>query len=399
MLKRVKSEYALLSIFMTSNIAGSGIAPMLPNIASHFEGGEELSKLILTIPSVVSVPLILFSAILLKFFTKRTLILTGLCVYSFVGVATFLSLSESSLVFFRALAGLGAGLVIPYSTAMISDYYKNEQKEYVLSKSGISSNIGGVIMLILTGYLASIYWRLGFLVPLISLIPIYLIHKKIPPKPKTVYHKYPFVFNLIFKKEIFIIALVYFIIMVLVFQYFSSVSFVIQQNNLGGSFQSGIAQSFYMMAGIISNSLMNIVKKISPNLLYAFQMLFLAQGFFTLFGNNIDFIDVCFASFLIGIGFGSFGNSMISLATVHATKINRATAISLLIASMYLGQFVSPVFFTFLNNLLGIEKYSSTFLLEGILFTCLALFLFVKFITHKHDIDIIDIFRKEETGK
>lgn len=389
MLKSVKIEYALLSIFLTTNIAGSSIAPMLPSIASNFKGGEDLSKLILTIPSLLAIPFILFSAILLKIFTKRTLILTGLSIYCFSGVASFLSFSENYLLFFRGLMGIGAGLIMPYATALITDYYKDDKKDLVLSKSGISSNLGGIILLTSIGFLTSIYWRLGFLVPLISLLPMYLLYTQIHPKIQTSYHKYPFVFNIIFKKEIFLISLVYFLIMVLVFQYFSSISFVIKQNNIGGPFHAGIAQSFYMMAGIISNSLMNLVKKVSPNLLYAFQMLFVAQGFFTLYDSNLDFIKICFASFLIGIGFGSFGNSMISLATNYATKINRASTISLLIASMCLGQFVSTIFFSYIAILFHINKYFDIFLIEGIIFIIIALFLFSKFIVANYKTKII----------
>lgn len=389
MLKSVKIEYALLSIFLTNNVAGSVISPMLPSIASNFDGGEEISKLILTIPSLIAVPFILFSFILLKFFTKRTLILTGLSIYCFSAVANFLSFSEQYLLFFRGLMGVGAGLIIPYATALIADYYKDEKKDYVLSKSGISSNIGGITMLILTGYLASIYWKLGFLVPLISLLPMYLLYTQIDPKIKTSVHKYPFIFNLIFKKEIFIIGFIYFAIMVLVFQYFTSISFVIKQNNIGGPLHAGIAQSFYMIAGVISNSLMNLVKKVSPNLLYAFQMLFIAQGFFTLYDSNIDLIRICFASFLIGIGFGSFGNSMISLATKYTTKINRANTISLILVSMYLGQFASPIFFSYVSELFNINKYFEMFLIEGIIFIVIALFLFSKFITVNSKMKII----------
>ncbi len=388
MFKWIKTEYALLSIFFTNYVAGSIISPMLPSIASNFLGGEQLSKLILTLPSLTAIPFILFSAILLRYFTKRTLILSGLSIYSFVAVASFLSFSEDYLLFFRGLAGVGAGLIIPYATALISDYYKNEKKEYILSKSGVSSNLGGIILLILTGLFTSVYWRLGFLVPLISLIPMYLIYTKIDPNIKSTYHKYPFVFNLIFKKEIFLVAFVYFFIMVLVFQYFSSISFVIKENNLGGPLQAGIAQSFYMFAGIISNMLMNLVKKVSPNLLYAFQMLFVAQGFFTLYDNDINFINICFASFLIGIGFGSFGNSMISLATNYATKVNRASVISLLLASMYLGQFTSHVFFSFIASLFKLDKYLDLFLIEGTIFVVIALYLFAKFITYKSPLDM-----------
>jgi MFS family permease len=361
-------------------IAGSYITPILPSIASNFEGGETFARQMLTTPSLIVVPFILFSAILLKFFSKKILILAGLSLYCISGVGTFLSFNADILLFFRSLSGVAAGLVTPYTTALITDYYKGDKKDAVISKSGISSNVGGILLLVLTGYVTSIYWRFGFLTPLLCLIPLYLIYTQIESYKKAADHKYPFVFGLIFKKEILYICLAYFLIMVFVFNYFASISFVIRNHNLGNSVQSGIAQSFYMLAAIIANLLLTIIKKQSSYLLFAFQLLFVAQGFFTLYYHNLDIVGVYFASFLIGMGYGAFFNSMLSLATAYTTKVNTANAISLMVASMYLAQFVSPLFLSKVSAWLGISQYAEMFLLEGILFVLIAIFLFSKFI-------------------
>jgi MFS family permease len=378
--KSLKIEYALLSVFITGYIAGSYITPMLPNIADNFEGDKDFARAMLITPSLIVVPFILFSAILLKFFNKKTLILSGLSVYCISAIGMFLSFSESYLLFFRSLSGVGAGLVTPYATALITDYYKDDKKDEVISKSGISTNVGGIVILIATGFFTSLYWRLGFLVPLACLLPLYLIYKYIEPKKRSAQHKYPFVFGLIFKKEIFLICIAYFFIMIFVFNYFAGISFVISNNNLGNSIQSGIAQSFYMIAALIANLLLTIIKRVSLYLLFAFQMLFVAQGFFTLYDKDLTLTSVYFASFLIGMGYGAFFNSMLSLATSYTTKVNSANAISLMVASMYLSQFLSPLILSRFSNLLNISQYFEMFLIEGILFVLIALFLFVKFI-------------------
>ncbi|MDR2007489.1 MAG: MFS transporter, partial [Alphaproteobacteria bacterium] len=313
----MKIEYALLSVFFTVYIAGSYITPVLPSIAQNFD--ESFARQMLITPSLIVVPFILFSAILLKFFSKKTLIISGLTLYCISGIGTFLSFDSGLLLFFRSLSGVAAGLVTPYTTALITDYYKDDKKDEVISKSGISSNVGGIALLVLTGYLTSIFWRFGLLIPIVCLLPMYLIYTQIESKRRAATHKYPFVFGLIFKKEIFYICIAYFLIMVFVFNYFASISFVIRNHNLGNSVQSGIAQSFYMLAAIFSNLLLTIIKKISSYLLFAMQLLFVAQGFFTLYDHNLNITGVYFASFLIGMGYGAFFNSMLSLATAYTT--------------------------------------------------------------------------------
>ncbi len=387
-------EYTLLSVFLTTNIAGSSVAPVLPGMALYFSNSEEVTKLFLIIPSFVVFPFILFSGFLLKIWSKKKLILFGLSLYVISTVLSFSTSDYIFLLFYRSLTGIGAGLVIPYATSLIADYYTEQEKDTMIAHAGVVGFGGSVVILFLTGLLASINWRLGLLPPLISLLPIYLVYRNITPKNQLKSHKYPFIFNLIFKKEIFIVSFIYFLVVVLMFQYFASISFLIINLGLGGAFKAGIAQSCFFLAGIISNLLMRVIKNISSSLLHSFQMMFIAQGFFTLGSADINFMTVCFASFLIGVGYGSFGSSMAVMISGYTTKINRVHSISILIGAMYMGQSFSPVFFSYFSSIFNMHNYSDIFLIEAIVFIIIAMGLFARFLSKNFRIISLNEIKK-----
>ena len=72
-----------------------------------------------------------------------------------------------------ALLGIGAGLIIPLSTGLISRYFTGEYRVRQFGYSSAITNMTLVVATAVTGYLAEVHWRLPFavyLLPLISLV-------------------------------------------------------------------------------------------------------------------------------------------------------------------------------------------------------------------------------------
>ena len=83
-------------------------------------------------------------------------------------INAYADLNSYLFIFFRALSGIGIGLVLPYASALISEYYVGVERNKILGLSGVVLYIGGALSLVLLGFLASIHWRLGFLIFLLA---------------------------------------------------------------------------------------------------------------------------------------------------------------------------------------------------------------------------------------
>ncbi len=73
-----------------------------------------------------------------------------------------------------ALLGIGAGLIIPLSTGLISRYFTGEYRVKQFGYSSAITNMTLVVATAVTGYLAEVHWRLPFVVYLLPLISLVL---------------------------------------------------------------------------------------------------------------------------------------------------------------------------------------------------------------------------------
>ena len=75
---------------------------------------------------------------------------------------------------FRALVGIGVGIIMPLSTGLLSFYYSKDKQDKLMGYSSAMNQMGGVIATLVAGLLASVSWRLSFLVYLIGLLSVVL---------------------------------------------------------------------------------------------------------------------------------------------------------------------------------------------------------------------------------
>jgi MFS family permease len=106
---------------------------------------------------------------------KKYLLLIGLVIYFFGGVGGGLARNITELLIIRALFGIGAGLIIPLSTSLIADFYEGVERTKMMGYSGSTSHFGGVIFLLVSGWLACISWRYAFVVYGLALVIILMV--------------------------------------------------------------------------------------------------------------------------------------------------------------------------------------------------------------------------------
>lgn len=166
---------SILSLSLLTVMAGAAVAPALEVIRAHFSDASRTSvQLIVSMPAVFIVITNLCFNRLAKKFGSKTLIMTGLVLYTAGGCCAGLFDSIGLVLLMRALVGVGVGMIMPLSTGLLTYYFPPEKREGLLGLASAANQLGGVIATLLAGLLAGISWRLSFMVYLMGLISIVL---------------------------------------------------------------------------------------------------------------------------------------------------------------------------------------------------------------------------------
>ena len=156
---------AIYSISMVTSLPGLAISPILGKLESIFSSTSELQlQMLESLPSFIIVPFILLAGRMSLYFNTKKLLITGLAIFSACSIAYPFADRMWALLLISGLLGIGAGLVIPFSTGLVADYfsgsYRTKQLGYV---SAITNRTLGIATL-LAGVLAGISWHLSFVV-------------------------------------------------------------------------------------------------------------------------------------------------------------------------------------------------------------------------------------------
>lgn len=166
---------SILSLSLLTVMAGAAVAPALEVIRAHFSDASRTSvQLIVSMPAVFIVITNLCFNRLAEKFGSKTLIMTGLVLYTAGGCCAGLFDSIGLVLLMRALVGVGVGMIMPLSTGLLTYYFPPEKHEGLLGLASAANQLGGVIATLLAGLLAGISWRLSFMVYLMGLISIVL---------------------------------------------------------------------------------------------------------------------------------------------------------------------------------------------------------------------------------
>lgn len=163
------------SISALTSLPGLAVSPMLGKLSQVFPKFTELDIQMLTsLPSLLIIPFILLSGKLTEKINSIYLLITGLVIFASCGVLYLLSSQMWQLIAISALLGVGAGLIIPLSTGLISMFFSGKYRVKQFGLSSAISNLTLVLATALTGYLAEVRWNLPFVVYLFPIISIIL---------------------------------------------------------------------------------------------------------------------------------------------------------------------------------------------------------------------------------
>lgn len=331
----------IISISMATVMAGAAISPALGLIAKAFpDASETMIKLILTAPSLMIIPFSFISSYLTTKLTKRTIIMIGLIVYLIGGISPQFASSIGTLLAFRFILGAGVGLLTPLSMSLINDYFDGNERTKMMGYNSAFSNFGGIVTMLLAGWLASFGWRTPFYVYLLGLIIFILIFLFLPKneiiKPEKTEKKSRLPF------AVYGYALAMGGIMLAYYSIATNMALYLEQNNLGGAGIAGTVIAFTTVGGMITSLLLVQIELVFKKFVIPVMLSSMGIAFLMLTITNnmtIVIISVC----LIGFGQGSLF-PIIVLKALDCVGFHQADqTVAITSSFIFLGQFVSPL--------------------------------------------------------
>ena len=173
------SLVALLGIWSVSaltSLPGLAVSPIMGQLSEKFPGATELELQMLTsLPSLLIIPFVLLAGKLAECIGYAKVLYWGLALFLLSGVLYFFSDSIAELILVSGLLGVGAGMIIPLSTALVSRFFVGDYRSRQFGYVSAITNLTLVVATALTGYLASLYWKLPFAVYLLPAISLLLV--------------------------------------------------------------------------------------------------------------------------------------------------------------------------------------------------------------------------------
>lgn len=173
-------KVALLLICMPSSMMVALLTSSLIYIYQDYaDYSESIVTMILTIPNLTVMIGLLLAPVLVKKIPIKHLILAGLTIFIAASVVPAWCENFYLLLFFRALSGVGCGLILPLQGTFLAAYPEKERAMLM----GLSATVGCIVaaaVVAVSGIIAAINWRYVFYLYLINVIALVLAAIFIP---------------------------------------------------------------------------------------------------------------------------------------------------------------------------------------------------------------------------
>jgi len=337
---------ALLLVSSLTVMSNATIAASMPRMAQVFHDtphAEFLSKLVLTTPALLIVVCAPIAGAIIDRFGRVRFLFANLVLYGLAGGSGFVLESLPAILIGRAFLGVAVAGIMTTSTTLLGDYYTGEARIRYAGTQSLFMSLGGVVFIGAGGILAEFNWRLPFLIYLSSwaiLIPAvrfldepsrHVRHADSGPDRRVPVATLALAYSLIF------FALVMF--------YMTPVQIPFLLRDIG-------ITSTAMAAGpIVIGSLASAASAMTLTRLrrfmgyvsvYAFSMMLIAAGY-AIIAVAQGYALVLVGAAVSGLGVGIiFTNSGLWVTALAPPRL-RGRLLGMMTASIYLGQFSSPI--------------------------------------------------------
>ncbi|HEU0221219.1 MAG TPA: MFS transporter [Paracoccaceae bacterium] len=172
-------------------LSGAILAPALPAIAEHFAATPNvglLTRLVLTMPALLIALAAPFAGILADRLGRRPLLIGAMLIYGFAGMSGMVLESLEAILMSRAVLGAAVAGIMTTVTALAGDYYAGPARDRFMGQQVAAIGFVGLGFLVGGGLLAELDWRLPFAVyglafALLPAVLVWILKPRREPRP------------------------------------------------------------------------------------------------------------------------------------------------------------------------------------------------------------------------
>lgn len=366
-------------------LASSAVSPALANMSQAFpDVSPALIGMLSTLPSFLGIPCTLVCGkIVGKKVSYRTLAILGMVISLVCGIAPAFTNSFALMLVWRALFGMGYGIISPLMMPMVMANFEGGDIYRQTSMNAVSTNIGAVVFQMLGGYACNAFgWRATFIIYVLMLPSLLAALFLLPEPPKQERHadekklSPAAIFSAAGKWCIF-----YLLHMILFYVSVLQTSNVVRSSGFGGSDTAAIILSVVTGGGVLGGYLYKRIKSWGEHAL-TFAYLALALGYLVLaICPNVWVMAL--GAVIVGIGFGINMPALQIFAGLAVPGYARSEAASYLNVFGSVGGFISSFVVTKIVELLGYQPGRPSFVVCIVGYCLMALVLFLGQFTKK----------------
>jgi MFS family permease len=352
------------------------ISSVLAKIAELFpQYSATTIQFLATCPCLVIIIMALVTGKLAEFIAKKYLALFSSSMFIVTAVGGFVSHQSLFILYvWEVTLGIGIGILVSLGTSLITDYFDGEERKSIMGLQSAAISIGGVVLSLFGGLLATIGWYYNYLTFLL-IIPGFILLLIGLPVNKPIRTKKSGVRVQVTARVVFVYGVIAFLFMLLFNVIPTNLAMHLKETGIAGSVNAGIASAVLMLSGVPAGLLYKSLARLLGERV-------IALGFFNLaLGSFITTLSGSFILILIGVFIAGFSLSLVMAQTVvsiaekeHVEAVTMSISCNMAINNM--GSFLSPYFTKLARMVMHNELAATRYLIVSVIAFLIAVLLF-----------------------
>jgi MFS family permease len=251
----------------------------------------------------------------------------------------------NTLLLGRAALGLAVAGIMTGATTLVADYFTGEARNRFLGFQSAAMSLGGVVFVLLGGFLTDTGWRAPFAVYLLAflLLPILWLALEEPLRPDKTTNtdlsaaaRWPWGLLLLLYSLMLFCQVIFYLIP-------AQLPFHLRDLFRASGVQAGMAMGlFNFCAAVAALNYKRLKEKANYQMLFALLFSLVGLGYLLLSGATAYWQTLC-SLVIAGLGFGLLIPNTNTWLLAQTPESLRGRAIGGLTTAIFLGQFLSPV--------------------------------------------------------
>ena len=382
---RIKIGIYAMAILMMGIV---GVSGSLTVIGGAFpSASQSMIQSIISVPCLAVLPVTIISGKLMERMPKKTLGIIGMLIFLIGGVAPVVMTSLPLILVFRAIFGIGVGIVQAVASALVAENFFGPERESVQGTMTSAQMLGCAVMVFAGGWLGDTAWNYSFLVHGIAVLSLIIAFICLPlvktDGPAFAERAEEAAFaeaeepaagakgqrKTRLNRSSWSWAGITFLLFIGVQVYTVYISYVLNEKSIGGAAESGATVAVACIGGFIMGILYGKLAVRTRNLTFAAGLFVMALSYLILaLAGSMAMIYV--GGFVYGIAMAICMPAAFVNTANSVDAFSSAMALSITMCAQHLGQFVCPYIMNFVTGMTGsLHPSTLTYVLAAVLLT------------------------------